>query len=688
MSLPTNLQAVHPQSTTHQAVFQQPGFQQPGFQQPSFQQPGLPQTTFQQTGPLQAAFPQADLPPAVIPQGDIPWPANPPPTNPQAVAPQLTGHQAGFQQPGLPQTTLQQTGPLPAAFPQADLQQEASAEATLQQGIPPQNFFQQPYHPEEALQRPQESSLSFEERLAAFRPVPEPHPEPVARPGPGRKKKLQRFWAPQDASEDLKKRYGRLQTVDQRVTIAERKLAKNKDKPSCVPHLQNILIRNMQEREDLWTQCQRVEHGLVAIELPLPEAEALAARMHKSWKDECGRYDAKVKKLKADNQQAIDDNGALDIRRLGIKDRQGVQTMCNWIENRWSLLCDSFDTLKYACNLGNEPSLEDFKAFLTRIHKLEIYKGWSEYWFRGESQDIIDRRRRLSDPDPATWGLEYEEPINPAQPEMQNHQYGQLEYAQPADDLQFNHDFGTGLDQAASVGGGFVEHASFSQPQQAPNYEPIQQGLQFQQDLNYDWNQQGHSQLQQPLPHDGNHQEVGLQQAPNYDGNRDGLQEITEEDAEAELQAYEQGLLQQEHLQLPPDQIQQTIAEMERQGLVLSNDQIAEIFGTTGPNGEYQPPQGQEPPNNEATGSSSEPGHADAPHEIDPDYREEQQPEQPQGQEQASNDGQIQEQGHGDQDVQMEDDFPYDSYLELGAYDNVEEGSTEWLENALEGEME
>lgn len=630
MSLPTNLQAVPLQSTTHQAGFQQPDFQQPGF------------------------------------------------------------HQPGFQQPGLPQTTLQQTGPLPAAFPQADLQQGVSAEATVQQGIPPQNFFQQPYHLEEALQLPQESSLSFEERLAAFRPVPEPHPEPVARPGPGRKKKLQRFWAPEDASEDLKKRYGRLQTVDQRVTIAERKLDKNKDKPSCVPHLQNILLRNMQEREDLWTQCQRVQQGLVAIELPLPEAVALAAKMHKSWRDERNRYDAKVESLKADNQQAIDDNGALDIRRLGIKDRQGVQTMCNWIENRWSLLCDSLDSLRYAFNLINEFTPEASKAFLTRIHELGIYEGWSKHQFSGESQHMIEQRRRFSDPDPTTWGLEYEEPVNPAQPEMQNHQYGQLENAQFADDPQLNLDFGPGLDQAASPDdGGFVEHGSFSQPQQALNYEPIQQGLQFQQDLNYDWNQQGRSQLQQPLPHDGNRQEVELQQAPNYDGNQDGLQEITEEDAEAELQAYEQGLLQQEHLQLPPDEIQQTIAEMERKGLVLSDDQIAEIFGTTGPNGEYQPPPGQEPPNNEGMGSSNNPGDADATHEIDHDNREELQPEQPQGQEEASIDGQIQEQVHGDQDVQMEDNFPFSDFVILDEDDELEKtGDDEWLEDLLGAKME
>lgn len=495
MSPSTNLQAAPPQQTIHQG---------------GFQQPGLPQATLHQTAVPLAALPQTGFPPAPIPQGNISWP-----TNPQAVVPQPTGYQAGFLQPGLPQATPQQTGPPQTAFPQADFRQEASTEATVPQAIPPHNISQQPYYPVEASQHPQEPSLSFDERLAAFRPVPEPHPEPVARPGPGRKKKLQRFWAPEGASEDLKKRYGRLQTVDQRVTIAERKLDKNKDKPSFVPHLQNILIRNMQEREDLWTQCQRVESGLIAIELPLPEAEALAVKMHKAWKDERVRYDAKVASLKADNQQAIDDNGGLDNQRLDIKDRQGLQTMSNWSENRWSLLCDSLDTLTYAFHafhLIYEATMETDKAFLMHLHKLGIYEGWSRQRYGGDSQHMIEQRRRFSDPDPTTWGLEYED----------------------------------------------------------------------------------------------------------------------------------------------------------------------------------QPPPVQEQPNNEAIGSSSDPGHADAPHEIDPDYPEEQQPEQPQGQEDASIDGQIQGQVHGGEDFDMEDASSFVSDLVILDEDDELErtGDDEWLEGLWGAEME
>lgn len=645
------------------AAPQQWHMSQPTNPQAGFQQPGRPQATLQQMGPPPAALPQTGFPPAPIPQG-ISWPSNP-----QAVVPQPTDHQAGSQQPCRPQATLQQTGPPQAAFTQADCQQEASTEATAPQAIPPQNISQQPYHPEEAYQRPQESSLSFDQRLAAFRRVPEPHPEPVARSGPGRKKKLQRFWAPQDASESLKRRYGRLQTVDQRVNLAIKKLQDSK--PSCVDHLQNILIRNMQEREDLWNQCLREEQGLIAIELPLPEAEDLAVKMHKSWMGEIERHSAKLASLKAENPQAIGVNGDLDNRGLGLKDRQGLQTMLNWQANRWHLLYDSYETLKHAWDLVYGVNPDANIAFLMRIHKLEIYKGWSEWAYPGDSQDKIDKRKEFSDPDPTTWGLGYEAPINPAQPEMQEHQFGQLENAQLADDPQFNYEFGTGLDQPASIHEGMAEDGSLLQLHQAPNYEPNQQELQFQQDLNYGGQQDFH--LQQPPTHDGHHQELELQQVPNYDGNQDELQEITFEEAEAEIQAYDQMQQQQRE-----DDIQKTIHELQVQRVVLTDEEVAEIFGTTGPNGEYQPPPAQEPSNNEGMGSSGDPGDADAPYEIDPDYQEEQ-PEQPQVQE-ASNDGQIQEQVLGNQDVEMEDPSSSSS-LEMAGDDDVEKG-IEWLDAA------
>lgn len=369
-------------------------------------QPTSSQAAFSLLANPQAVVPQQITQNSAIPQGTFSLLPDPQAAIPQQITQQPTISQAATAQAYFPQAANPQGSQvvLPrTAYPEATVPQAATAPEAI-----PQQTTQQPHYQTQAQQplaqhQPEAPPLTFEQKIAAFSPVPAPHPEPTPRPGPGRKKKNQRFWAPQDANEKLRHRYEMLQAADERVDTAEEKLAKN-NKPSKTAHLQDMLLRNMQQREDRWTQCQRVEAGLIAVELPLPEAEAKAQRMHQSWADARARLQARQASLRTEHPHAVGDDGEIDLKRLGVKDRQGLQTMINWLGNKWFGLCDSFDTLNYALYCAHGSSEAGCQATVTRIHELGLNEPWSLCYLP--------------------------EPVQPAQPEVQQHQDGQPEYAQ------------------------------------------------------------------------------------------------------------------------------------------------------------------------------------------------------------------------------------------------------------------
>ncbi|KAK7710280.1 hypothetical protein SLS64_005865 [Diaporthe eres] len=385
---PTSSQAAfsllaNPQTVIPQQITQQSAIPQGTFLLPADPQAAIPQQITQQSAIPQAATAQAFFPQAYFPPVDFPQAANP------------QGSQVVLPRTAYPEATVPQAATAPEAIPQQTTQQP-HYQAQAQQPLA-----QQPL----AQHQPEAPPLTFEQKIAAFSPVPAPHPEPTPRPGRGRKKKNQRFWAPQDANEDLRHRYEMLQTVDDRVDTAEKKLAKN-NKPSRTVHLQNILLRNMQEREDLWTQCQRLELGVVAVELPIPEAEAKTKRLHQSWVDGSARLQARQASLRTEHPHAVGNDGEIDLKRLGVKDRQGLQTMINWLQHKWLALCDSFWTMRDAHHRAYGTLREAAVLYASRIHALGCYEGWSLWRFPGDSPQNIGFRKRFSNPDPSTWDLE------------------------------------------------------------------------------------------------------------------------------------------------------------------------------------------------------------------------------------------------------------------------------------------
>ncbi|KAI7783546.1 hypothetical protein LA080_011675 [Diaporthe eres] len=401
-----SLQGPQTQPTSSQAAFSLLANPQAAIPQQITQHSAIPQGTFSLPADPQAAIPQQITQHSTIPQGTFSLPVDPQAAIPQQITQQPTISQAATAQAYFPQAANPQGSQvaLPrTAYPEATVPQAATAPEAI-----PQQTTQQPHYQTQAQQplaqhQPEAPPLTFEQKIAAFSPVPAPHPEPTPRPGPGRKKKNQRFWAPQDANEKLRHRYERLQVADDRVDTAEKKLAAN-NKPSKTAHLQDMLLRNMQEREDRWTQCQRVEQGQIAVELPLPEAEAKAQKLHQSWADGRARLQARQASLRTEHPHAVGDDGEIDLKRLGVKDRQGLQTMINWLGQKWFGLCDSFDTLNFALYCAHGPSEAGCQATVTRIHELGFSETWDLYYFPGQ--------------------------VQPAQPEVQQHQDGQPEYAQ------------------------------------------------------------------------------------------------------------------------------------------------------------------------------------------------------------------------------------------------------------------
>ncbi|KKY31847.1 hypothetical protein UCDDA912_g08136 [Diaporthe ampelina] len=268
--------------------------------------------------------------------------------------------------------------------------------------------------------------------MAAFRPVPEPHPNPVPRKGAGRKPKDQRFWPPQDASEDLRTRYLDLQQADENVNKADKKLAKNND-PSKTMHFQAMLLRNMTTRDKLWTECQRLEQGMAAVELSVEEAGSQAQKSHQSWTEMCDRLTARETSLKAENPFAVNEDGSIDLKLLG-KESSGLQTMRNWRQHHWKELKDSFTALWNAMEVRYGADQDSSILRLQYVHALGCYPGFAQWLWPDDSQEAVYCRQQYSDPDPSTWYPV--QPVQPAQDEMQHHEQEQPENGQQPEQAQ------------------------------------------------------------------------------------------------------------------------------------------------------------------------------------------------------------------------------------------------------------
>lgn len=433
------------------------------------------QTVFQQT-PLDQNFSQQ-------------FPAN----APQQLSLPLDYPQDAPQEPRQVFTNIPLSAPL----------HQASGPQVAQVQYPPQ-----PQHQPKSQDKPQKPKLTFEQRIAAFRPVPPPHPEPMRREGRGRKKKAQRFWAPQDANDRVKAKFERLQTVDGRVDLAKRKLDENNEK-SKVEHLQDMLLRNMEEREDVWTQCERLKQGLIAIPRELPDAEKEAKRTHEAWKESCQRVSEREAELMQANVRAVQDDNSEAGKKRKKWERESLQSTVNWKKNKWFALEDALESLssalfeKYGGNCDGAHGDSIVQAW-SHVHRLGICEAYSHFMFPGDSEINVWQRQNFSNPDPATWSLNL--PPHLFQQQAQHGQVGQPEHDQSAQQPPANHE-----PVAASVQMGHL-----------PDADDVQ--------MDFSDAQNGQGQ-----------QEQHIQEAPMIEGDQEELSDITEEAALAEIEEFNRG---------------------------------------------------------------------------------------------------------------------------------------------------
>lgn len=347
-------------------------------------------------------------------------------TFPQTASPQETVQQGTIIQ----RPALQQPIPPEAFEPQATVPLQASQQASHQQ-LYTEETFQQPVQPSSSQQdttqayQPKANQLApafdyaqesypqaalpahyhtYEEKWAAFRPVPELHPNPFPKEGKaGRKPKPQRFWPHPDASEDLRRRYSELQQADANVTKAEKKLLKN-SRASQDAHFQNILLRNMATRDNLWTICERMEQGMAAVELSVEAAGAKTKKCHEAWTKIRDGLTKKEAHLGTEYPSAVNYDGTINTRLVEHRRTgQGLQTRRNWNQKHIKDLRDAFEALRNALlrRHGDDEHLP--KRVLQHAHALGCYPGFVEWMWPGDSQDAVIYREMYEDPDESTW---------------------------------------------------------------------------------------------------------------------------------------------------------------------------------------------------------------------------------------------------------------------------------------------
>jgi hypothetical protein len=260
--------------------------------------------------------------------------------------------------------------------------------------------------------------LTFEEQKAKFPEVPDYVPDPNPKQGAGRKKKPQRFWAPENADGKVLSKFGELQSADEDVRRAEVKLAANQDARKT-KHYQAIVLRNMQKRHDLWVQAGRLQQGLSATEGTLQDAEGEWKKHYEAFAAQNARLEARQAELREQYPGTEPADDYIDLQRLDKKQREGLQTMKNWTNHKSKNLLQAYWGICKAHNreYGEIRGKADLHVRAERIHALGGIDQWCFFNWLPLCPLHTALREEFSNPDSSTWGSEG--PIydnNPANP--------------------------------------------------------------------------------------------------------------------------------------------------------------------------------------------------------------------------------------------------------------------------------
>lgn len=346
---------------------------------PAHYQPGQP--------PAQGCY-QASAGESPFPQ-PAPRPRRVPIPRPRALLPQEVSfqQQQDQQQDQLPQPQFQPQ-PQPQPVPQFQLSE------------PPQQPQQQ--------QQPQQAQLSFEQKRAQFRQVPDPQPNPYRKPGSGRPKKPQRFWAPENATEELVFQYDRLQICDNKVRLAEERLAREMD-PGKIPHCEKMVLRNMEQRQKQWQKCEGLEQGQPESVLPLQTAEDNWKKAHTDANSQLESYFATSRELMAAHPELLQADGQLDqtlLRKTAKKSWEGIQTKVNWWRHKHNKLREAFAPLwqSQEAAYGHIRTKADLHKRARRVHEIGGAQWWVKFVWTGDSDFHESLREEFQNPDQSTWG--------------------------------------------------------------------------------------------------------------------------------------------------------------------------------------------------------------------------------------------------------------------------------------------
>ncbi|KAL1857430.1 hypothetical protein Daus18300_010403 [Diaporthe australafricana] len=191
-------------------------------------------------------------------------------------------------------------------------------------------------------------------------------------------------------------KHKKLDEAHNRVCMAEKKLAKNTN-PSQTEHCEKMVLRNMELRENLRSECERIERGEAAgltVEEAYAKTKGLAEKMLARGAS-CYRND---ERLRLKYPEAVGPNGTWDTTKLNKKDRESQVSTSNWFKNAHSKLVTSFPDLLEA--MEGDPNYHfASKTLVSTFHSLGCYTAGS-CWLWPMRPDI---QMQFSNPDPITW---------------------------------------------------------------------------------------------------------------------------------------------------------------------------------------------------------------------------------------------------------------------------------------------
>lgn len=164
----------------------------------------------------------------------------------------------------------------------------------------------------------------------------------------------------------------------------------------------------MRKRQILWTQCERLRHGKVAIELPLTEAETQFMHHHGKWKARMAKLQEKMAELLRKYPGIVQVDHPIDTKQLSKKEKQSLNSTENWCKHTLLELRDYIFCLEDAQDraYGKIQSKRHLFVRVQRMHELDFYDQWSHFQWPGESPLHVALRQEFSNPDSSTWSKE------------------------------------------------------------------------------------------------------------------------------------------------------------------------------------------------------------------------------------------------------------------------------------------